>query len=85
MVTVLGICSLPWLGLILAAATGSLQVLAASLTGILGQGVIHLLLWRWAHLPLRYWWLTAAIILASAIRTTSGRNWTWRGRPLAAS
>ncbi len=92
MVTVLGICSLPWLGLILAVATGSLQVLAASLAGILGQGVIRLLLWRWAHLPLRYWWLTAAggwvtaaIILASAIRTTSGRNWTWRGRPLAAN
>ena len=92
MVTVLSLCSLPWLGLILALATGSPQVLAASLAGILAQGAIRLLLKHWAHLPLRYWWLTAAggwvtaaIILASALRTTTGRNWTWRGRPLAAN
>jgi len=90
MVTVLGICSLPWLGLILAVVTGSLEVLLASLAGILAQLAIRLLLRHWAHLPLRYWWLTAvggwataAIILASAIRTTTGRNWTWRGRSLA--
>ncbi|PIK85724.1 glycosyl transferase [Synechococcus sp. 63AY4M2] len=88
--TVLGICSLPWLGVILAGATGSLEVLLASLAGILAQLAIRLLLRHWAHLPLRYWWLTAvggwataAIILASAIRTTTGRNWTWRGRSLA--
>ncbi|HIK20582.1 MAG TPA: glycosyltransferase [Synechococcus sp. M44_DOE_062] len=88
--TVLGICSLPWLGVILAVVTGSLGVLLASLTGILAQLTIRLLLQHWAHLPLHYWWLTAvggwataAIILASAIRTTTGRNWTWRGRSLA--
>jgi hypothetical protein len=88
--TVLGICSLPWLGLILAVVTGSLEVLLASLAGILAQLAIRLLLRHWAHLPLCYWWLTAvggwataAIILASAIRTTTGRNWTWRGRSLA--
>jgi hypothetical protein len=78
------------LGVILAGATGSLEVLLASLAGILAQLAIRLLLRHWAHLPLRYWWLTAvggwvtaAIILASAIRTTTGRNWTWRGRSLA--
>ncbi len=92
MVTILGICSLPWLGLILALATQSLGVLLASLVGILAQLAIRLLLRHWAHLPLRYWWLTAlggwvtaAIILASAIRTSTGRNWTWRGRSLATS
>ncbi|MFQ3586023.1 MAG: glycosyltransferase, partial [Cyanobacteriota bacterium] len=90
MVTILGICSLPWLGLILAWATQSLGVLLASLAGIMAQLGIRLLLKHWAHLPLRYWWLTAvggwvtaAIVLASAIRTSTGRNWTWRGRSLA--
>ncbi|MEN9226579.1 MAG: glycosyltransferase family 2 protein [Thermostichus sp. DRC_bins_24] len=90
MVTILVICSLPWLGLILALATQSLGVLLASLAGITAQLGIRLLLRHWAHLPLRYWWLTAvggwvtaAIVLASAIRTSTGRNWTWRGRSLA--
>ncbi|WP_244348497.1 glycosyltransferase [Thermostichus vulcanus] len=90
MVTILGICSLPWLGLILAWATQSLGVLLASLAGIMAQLGIRLLLKHWAHLPLRYWWLTAvggwvtaAIVLASAIRTSTGHNWTWRGRSLA--
>ncbi|MCF2971866.1 glycosyltransferase family 2 protein [Synechococcus sp. Nb3U1] len=91
-VTILAICSLPWLGLILAVATQSLGVLLASLAGILAQLGIRWLLKHWADLPLRYWWLTAvggwvtaAIVLASAIRTSTGRNWTWRGRSLAAN
>jgi len=42
-----------------------------------------------AAIPPRYWWLTGvggifipAIILASILKTETGWNWTWRGRPL---
>ena len=49
-------------------------------------------LWRWWRLGLRprYWWLSwlgalliAAIVPASIWKTSTGRGWTWRGRPLA--
>ncbi|MFM7652680.1 MAG: glycosyltransferase [Vulcanococcus sp.] len=49
-------------------------------------------LWRWWRFGLRprYWWLSwlgalliAAIVPASIWKTSTGRGWTWRGRPLA--
>ncbi|MEN9231654.1 MAG: glycosyltransferase family 2 protein [Thermostichus sp. DG02_5_bins_236] len=90
--TILMICSLPWLGFMVGIATFNTGLLLASLTGIAAQLGIRGLLKHWADLPLRYWWLTglggwvtAAIVLASAIRTSTGRNWTWRGRSLAAN
>ncbi|MEN9210120.1 MAG: glycosyltransferase family 2 protein [Thermostichus sp. DG_1_6_bins_120] len=90
--TILMICSLPWLGFMVGIATFNTGLLLASLTGIAAQLGIRGLLKHWADLPMRYWWLTglggwvtAAIVLASAIRTSTGRNWTWRGRSLAAN
>ncbi|MGQ9836538.1 MAG: glycosyltransferase [Cyanobacteriota bacterium] len=87
---ILVICSLPWLGFIVGIATLKTGLLLASLMGIAAQLAIRVLLKHWANLPLCYWWLTglggwvtATIVLASAIRTSSGRNWTWRGRSLA--
>jgi hypothetical protein len=80
----------PWLLLPLALGLRERPLLLPALSGI---GLLWLLrLWsRWRFgTPLRYWWLSglgglliAAIVPASIWKTSTGRGWTWRGRPLA--
>jgi hypothetical protein len=95
LITVAGlllVCSLPWLGAISSTLTRDPLWFSLSLAGILGQLGMRWILDQQTQLPLKYWWLTgvgglvtAAIVLASAYRTSTGKGWTWRGRSLSSA
>ncbi|MEL7085717.1 MAG: glycosyltransferase [Cyanobacteria bacterium J06597_1] len=84
-----GLFLVPWVGGMLGLVTGNWLLLKLALAAIVLHLLIRLMLRKWANLPLTYWWLSGvggaiaiAIFLASAYRTTTGRNWTWKGRSL---
>ncbi|MEY4296953.1 MAG: putative glycosyltransferase family 2 [Cyanobacteriota bacterium] len=73
------LAGVPAWGLLLPAGVGIALLFALALW----------LRWRFGLWP-RYWWLgwlgallIAAIVPASIWKTSTGRGWTWRGRPLA--
>ena len=86
----------PWglalAGLVASALLGT-PVWSLLLPGCVGIALVFALaLWRWGRFGLqpRYWWLSwlgalliGAIVPASIWKTSTGRGWTWRGRPLA--
>ncbi|MGK7913322.1 MAG: glycosyltransferase family 2 protein [Synechococcus sp.] len=84
-----GMFLVPWVGGVLGLVTGNGLLLYLAIAAIAFHLLIRLMLSKWANLPLRYWWLsgvgglvTIAIFLTSAYRTSTGRNWTWKGRSL---
>ncbi|MEM9567375.1 MAG: glycosyltransferase family 2 protein [Cyanobacteria bacterium P01_E01_bin.34] len=84
-----GLFLVPWVVGILGLITSNWLLLVLAISAITFHLLIRLMLRKWANLPLTYWWLsgagglvTIAIFLTSAYRTTTGRNWTWKGRSL---
>ena len=90
--------TVPWLVLIASLVVARVEGLSAPVATALLSGCVGVLLqlilrlwtaWNFG-VPLRLWWLmgvggliVAAIAPTSVWRSSTGRNWTWKGRSLA--